>query len=73
MKMLFLGFIIGVLICTIIVFIVDHYTGTDGVLKIDTSDANKDLYLFEVDDLEHLAEKKKIVIRVEKEEFEARD
>lgn len=36
-----------------------------GVLKIDHSNPGKDVYRFEIDDLDSLSNKKKIVIRVD--------
>lgn len=66
MKMLFLllGFVIGVVAA--IIFVSQF---KDGVLKIDTSDPDKDLYLFEVDDLDNLSHRKQIILKVEVEDF----
>lgn len=38
----------------------------DGILRIDQSNPEKDIYRFEVDDLDTLPRKRKIVLRVEK-------
>ena len=41
---------------------------TDGILHIDYSNPEKDLYLFEVNNLDDIENKKQIVLKVEKKE-----
>lgn len=55
------------LIVNVVFFLVlsRMYLKVDGVLRIDRSDKNKDLYLFEVKDIDKLANRKKITIRVD--------
>lgn len=53
---LIFGFFIGIAIST-----------GKGTLRIDHSDPNKDRYLFEVDDLDHIRSKSRLVITIDHE------
>ncbi len=41
------------------------FVQTSGTLKIDHSDPEKDLYRFEIDDLDSLPSKKRIILKIE--------
>lgn len=56
-----LGLIIGVLVDEIINFCKKKY----GVLKIDRSNPEKDVYRFEIDNIEKLRKKKFIVLKID--------
>lgn len=57
---LIVGVIIGV------IAFVWHYCGrTNGTLKIDHSNPEKDIYRIEIDDLDSLNKKKRIVLKVD--------
>ena len=58
-----LSFVIGILVGVIVGFLYPHKTS--GVLKIDHSNPEKDLYRFEIDDLDSLIKKKKVILRVD--------
>lgn len=47
------------------IFSIIFMTKISGTLLIDTSDSEKDLYKFCIDDLDSLSKKKKIVIKVD--------
>lgn len=57
-----IGFVFGLVIAVICCC----PTKNDGILRIDQSNPEKDIYRFDVDDLDALSRKKKIIIRVEK-------
>ena len=42
-----------------------YFGHTDGTLKIDTSNPEKDSYMFYIDDIEALSKKKRLIIRVD--------
>lgn len=52
-------------VVTIIVRIVQDKIRTAGTLKIDHSNPEKDVYRLEIDDLEGLTKKRKIVLKVD--------
>ena len=56
-----LGVCIGMFICVVI----SYFKKTSGVLKIDHSNPEKDLYQFCIDDLDILDKKKSIIIKIE--------
>lgn len=53
---------IGILIGVIITLL---WRPTDGIIRIDHSNPEKDLYRFEIDSLEKLEKKKKIILRID--------
>ena len=55
------GFLFGVLITTL-VFI---SRSTSGTLKIDRTNPDKDVYRLDVDDLDHLAKKRRVVLKID--------
>lgn len=57
---LLVGVIIGVIAT------VWHYFGrSDGVLKIDHSNPEKDIYRIELDDLDSISKRKRIVLKID--------
>ena len=56
-----LGVIVGFLVCMLI----NTVLRAAGTLKIDRSNPDKDQYLFEIKDLDSLAKKKKIVLKID--------
>lgn len=52
-------------VVTVIVRIVQDKIRTAGTLKIDHSNPEKDVYRLEIDDLESLSKKHKIVLKVD--------
>ena len=61
MEWLIVGFVVGLLM-DVIVRLLERPAG---VLKIDRSDPEKDVYRFEVDDLDSLHKKKRIVLKID--------
>ena len=56
-----IGMSIGILI--LVLYILNPWT-TSGTLLIDRSDPKKDLYRFDIDDIDKLARKKKIIVKI---------
>lgn len=57
----FMGFILGFIVCLQYM----HHIKKAGTLRIDSTDFNKDVYTFAVDDLDKLTNKKYVVLKVE--------
>lgn len=55
------GVVLGVIIASVLKLV-----RTAGTLKIDCSDPKKDLYMFEIDDLDSLSKKKRVTLKVVK-------
>lgn len=66
-----LWFLLGA--CTSLIIFKLLFSRPVGVLKIDSSNPEKDLYRFEIDNLDKLSEKKQIVLRIEKEDLNSQD
>lgn len=58
-----LVFVIGILIGVIVGLLYPHKSS--GVLRIDHSNPEKDIYRFEINDLDYLNKKKKIVLKID--------
>lgn len=58
-------FIAVLLACPIYRWIANHLF-TSGTLKIDSSNPEKDVYRFEIDDLDKLSKKSRIVLKVDR-------
>lgn len=57
------GVLIGIIICSVInIFEVTH-----GTLRIDHSNPDKDIYRFEIDDLDKLKNKSRIKLKIDHE------
>ena len=61
----FLWCLIGLLLGAITTRLANAKRRPDGVLKIDHSDPTKDLYRFEIDNLDDLSFKRRITIKVD--------
>ena len=61
MEWLIVGFVVGLLM-DVIVRLLERPAG---VLKIDCSNPEKDVYRFEIDDLDSLHKKKRIVLKID--------
>ena len=59
------GFIFGLLTSVIC----RNLTKNDGILRIDQSNPEKDIYRLEIDNLDILPRKKKIVLKVKKNDY----
>ena len=63
-----MSYFVGVVIGIVLSFIVHKIYGkrsTDGVLKIDTSNPEKDIYRLDIDDLDILPRKKYLVLTID--------
>ena len=60
------GFGIGVLVEALVSSLYEAIVSTRGILRIDHSDPNKDLYKIEIDDLDALSRKKRVYLKVVK-------
>lgn len=63
--MWYLWLILGVIIGAVVTIIVMCKLTTYGTLKIDHSDPEKDIYRFDVDDIDKLSKKKRVVLYVD--------
>lgn len=61
----YLMFVLGAIIGTIVTYIANRRGVEFGVLKIDRSYPEKDVYRIELDDLDMLAKKKRIILKVD--------
>ena len=61
MEWLIVGFVVGLLMGAIVRLL----ERPAGVLKIDRSNPEKDVYRFEIDDLDSLHKKKRIVLKID--------
>lgn len=60
-----IGMLVGVVV-TLIIGFSKLLTTARGTLKIDRSNPEKDLYLFEIDDLDELSKKKRILLNIDR-------
>lgn len=58
-------YLVVLAVVTVIVRIVQDKIRTAGTLKIDHSNPEKDVYRLEIDDLEGLSKKRKIILKVD--------
>ena len=65
--MWYIWFLLGVLVGVIVVSVFYRLRSISGVLRIDSSNPEKDVYRFDVGDLDKLSNKKRIVLKVDKE------
>lgn len=59
---IFIGVIIGMVIATLFFF---NPRTTFGVLRVDHSNPEKDIYRFEIDNLDKLRTKKKVILMID--------
>lgn len=62
-MMFLFGMFTGFFIASLISFICFYFMA-GGTLKIDHSDPEKDLYRFEIDDLDDLSKKKRVILSI---------
>lgn len=60
-----IAFLLGMVIGMFIINWIWSKQTMDGILKIDHSDPGKDLYRFEIDDLEGVDKKKRITLHID--------
>ena len=58
-------FMLGICIGALIMCIIHNHRAGTGVLRVDHSDPNKDLYRFEIDELDKLDKKKRLNIKID--------
>ena len=58
-------FILGLLFGIALVNLFNSLKNTSGILKIDTTNPNKDVYRLELDSIDNLNKKKKIILKVD--------
>ena len=58
-------FLIGVFVGMSFMYLINRLERTYGTLKMDLSNPDKDKYLFDIDNLDVLKKKKKIVLRID--------
>ena len=63
--MVVLASIIGCLIGTIVTNIIHHVWFSQGTLKIDHANPEKDIYRLEIGDLDRLAKKRYVVVKID--------
>lgn len=61
LVILLIGFVIGLVVATIIYFFFE----TIGVLRIDHNNPEKDIYRLEIDNLDKLNGKKRIILKID--------
>lgn len=62
---MWLWFLVGLVIGSIITVIVMCKLTVSGVLRIDHSNPEKDIYRFDVDDIDRLSKKKRITLSID--------
>lgn len=65
MLKLWLVFVLGLVVGSIVVNIIWNSNRSSGVLKIDRSNPEKDIYRIELDSLDNLSKKKRISLKVD--------
>ena len=69
----YLWCLIGMCIWAIVVYITNRMRRADGILRIDHTSPEKDLYRFEIDNLDKLSTRSRIVLRVDNDAKLSRD
>ena len=65
MLKFWLVFVLGLVVGSIVVNIIWNLNQSSGVLKIDQSNPEKDIYRIELDSLDNLSKKKRISLKVD--------
>lgn len=60
-----LYFLLGILVGIVVNILIIRFRKTDGILRIDHSNPEKDIYRFEIDDLEKLTKKNRVALKVD--------
>lgn len=58
-------FAVGVIVGSILTTIIRNFRTKSGTLRIDHTNPSKDVYRFEIDDLDSLSKKKRIVLKID--------
>ena len=58
-------FIVGIIVGMVLASLIDLACNTDGTLKIDHTSSEKDIYRIEINDLEELNHRSRIVLKVD--------
>lgn len=58
-------FLVGVIVGVLITWIMYRLKTIHGILKIDTSNIEQDIYRICIDDLDNLSKKKRVVLKVD--------
>ena len=61
----FIAFVFGLIFGAVLSTVIHNVRSHSGVLKIDRSNPNKDVYRFDVEDLDGLVKKKFITLKVD--------
>lgn len=65
MLKLWLVFVLGLVVGSIVANIIWNLNRSSGVLKIDRSNPEKDIYRIELDSLDNLSKKKRVSLKVD--------
>ena len=60
-----LYFLLGILVGIVVNILIIRFRKTDGILRIYHSNPEKDIYRFEIDDLEKLTKKNRVALKVD--------
>lgn len=60
-----LYFLLGILVGMVVNILILRFRKPDGVLKIDRSNPEKDIYRFEIDNLEKLTKKNRVALKID--------
>lgn len=60
-----LWFVVGVSIGSIIASIIFYVRSSNGTLRIDCTNPEKDVYRLEIDDLDKLSKKKHVILKID--------
>lgn len=58
-------FLVGVIVGVLITWVMYRLKTTHGILKIDTSNIEQDIYRICIDDLDNLSKKKRVILKVD--------
>ena len=65
--LVWLPFVLGLIIGVVLMIVIPFVHKPSGTLRIDHSNPEKDVYRFDIDDLDSLSKKARIVLRVDNE------
>ena len=60
-----LSFFVGLFAGLVLMYLINRLNTTNGTLKIDKSNPEKDLYRFEIDQIENVHKKKRITLKID--------
>lgn len=63
--MVYVWISVGVLIGSVLSNIIFYYRASSGIFRIDHSDPEKDVYRFEIGDLDELDKKKRLILKID--------